>query len=194
MRPKQRKVAAKNMLELRTAEVDADSVGSDTSLSAACRYVATPEIRSLPGWIFEGTHSPEERDAVWGGATRWRSFWDTILELLPRCRATLPRLGRQAQFATLSCFADEEAGQRLGKLHTHSPTSIQKRQSRKRSYSVTVILAQWENPLIEISAILTQCDRPLNMAKPSVPAFGPARDAVERLNSWMHRSRQCRYR
>ena len=37
MRPKQRKVAAKNMLELRTAEVDADSVGSDTSLSAACR-------------------------------------------------------------------------------------------------------------------------------------------------------------
>ena len=36
MRPKQRKVAAKNMLELRTAEVDADSVGSDTSLSAAC--------------------------------------------------------------------------------------------------------------------------------------------------------------
>ena len=51
MRPKQRKVAAKNMLELRTAEVDADSVGSDTSLSAACRCcdVATPEIRSLPG-------------------------------------------------------------------------------------------------------------------------------------------------
>ena len=37
MRPTQRKVAAKNMLELRTAEVDADSVGSDTSLSAACR-------------------------------------------------------------------------------------------------------------------------------------------------------------
>ena len=39
MRPKQRKVAAKNMLELDTAEVDADSdsVGSDTSLSAACR-------------------------------------------------------------------------------------------------------------------------------------------------------------
>ena len=37
MRPKQRKVAAKNMLELRKAEVDADSVGSDTSLSAACR-------------------------------------------------------------------------------------------------------------------------------------------------------------
>ena len=37
MRPKQRKVAAKNVLELRTAEVDADSVGSDTSLSAACR-------------------------------------------------------------------------------------------------------------------------------------------------------------
>ena len=37
MRPKQRKVAAKNMLELRTAEVDANSVGSDTSLSAACR-------------------------------------------------------------------------------------------------------------------------------------------------------------
>ena len=36
MRPKQRKVAAKNMLELRTAEVDADSDGSDTSLSAAC--------------------------------------------------------------------------------------------------------------------------------------------------------------
>ena len=26
--------------------------------------VATPEIRSLPGWIFEGTHSPEERDMV----------------------------------------------------------------------------------------------------------------------------------
>ena len=51
--------------------------------------VATPEIRSLPGWIFEGTHSPEERDRVWGGATRWRSFWDTILELLPRCRATV---------------------------------------------------------------------------------------------------------
>ena len=34
MRPKQRKVAAKNMLELRTAEVDADSVGSDTSVSS----------------------------------------------------------------------------------------------------------------------------------------------------------------
>ena len=122
--------------------------------------VATPEIRSLPGWIFEGTHSPEERDTVWSGATRWRSFWDTILELLPRCRAPLPRLGRRAQFATLSCFADEEDGQRFGKLHTHSPTSIQKRQARKRS--VTVILAQRENPLIEISAILTQCDRALS--------------------------------
>ena len=121
--------------------------------------VATPEISSLPGWIFEGTHSPEERDTVWGGATRWRSFWDTILENLPRCRTTLPRLGRRAQFATLSCFADEEVGQRLGKLHTHSPTSILTRQARKRS--VTAILAQRENPLIEISAILIQCDRAL---------------------------------
>ena len=34
------------------------------------------------------------------------------------------------------------------------------RQARKRS--VTVILAQRENPLIEISAVLTQCDRALN--------------------------------
>ena len=72
MRPKQRKVAAENMLELPTAEVDADSVGSDASLSAVtCQQhvdVATPEIRSLP--LFEGTHSPEERDTVWGGATR----------------------------------------------------------------------------------------------------------------------------
>ena len=41
-------------------------------------------------------------------------------------------------------------------LHRHSPTSIQTRQARKRS--VTVILRQRENPLIEISAILTQCE------------------------------------
>ena len=34
-------------------------------------------------------------------------------------------------------------------------------QARKRS--VTVILAQRENPLIEISAILTQCDRALSV-------------------------------
>ena len=61
--------------------------------------------------------------------------------------------------ATLSCFADEEGGLRLGTLHTHSPTSIQMRPARKRS--VTVILAQRENPLIGISAILTQCDRAL---------------------------------
>ena len=51
MRPKQRKVAAKNMLELRTAEVDADSGGSDTSTSVSSMSVdvATPEIRSPPG-------------------------------------------------------------------------------------------------------------------------------------------------
>ena len=36
------------------------------------------------------------------------------------------------------------------------------RPARKRS--VTVILAQRENPLIEISAILTQCDRALRDA------------------------------
>ena len=36
MGPTQRKVAAKYMLELCTAEVDTVSVGSDTSLSAAC--------------------------------------------------------------------------------------------------------------------------------------------------------------
>ena len=34
-------------------------------------------------------------------------------------------------FATLSCFADEEGGLRLGTLHTHSLTSIQTRQARK---------------------------------------------------------------
>ena len=49
----------------------------------------------------------------------------------------------------------------MGTLHTHSPTSIQMRPARKRS--VTVILAQRENPLIEISAILTQCDRALRL-------------------------------
>ena len=125
--------------------------------------VATPEIRSLPGWIFEGTHSPEERDKVWGGATRWRSFWDTILklELLPRCRATLPRLGRRAHFRVSPMRKVAYAWVRC--IRT-VPTSIQTRPARKRS--VTVILAQRENPLIEISAILTQCDRALT---PIVP-------------------------
>ena len=51
----------------------------------------------------------------------------------------------------------------MGKLHTHSPTSIQTRQARNRR--VTVILVQRENPLIEISAILTQYDRALNMRR-----------------------------
>ena len=57
----------------------------------------------------------------------------------------------------------EEGGLRLGMLHTHSPTSIQKSQARKRS--VTVILAQRENPLIEINVFLTQCDRALMLKR-----------------------------
>ena len=61
----------------------------------------------------------------------------------------------------------------------HSPTSIQTRQARKRS--VTVILAQRENPLIEISAILTQCDRALKEARCSTKsASGKASIALWR--------------
>ena len=56
----------------------------------------------------------------------------------------------------------EEGGPSLGTLQTHSPTAIQARQARK--LSATVILTQRESPLIEISAILTQCDRALNDA------------------------------
>ena len=53
----------------------------------------------------------------------------------------------------------EEGGLRFGALHSQSPTSTQTRQARK--HGVPVILAQGEDRLIEISEILTQCDRAL---------------------------------
>ena len=111
MRPKQRKVAAKNMLELRTAEVDAYSVGPDTSLSAAC-----PSMLQLLRYVlcqdeFSKALSPEERVKVWGRRHE-------VTEATSRSQT--------GKTSTLSCFADEEGG------HTHCPTSIQTRRARKR--------------------------------------------------------------
>ena len=98
--------------------------------------------------------------------TQFLSSFRDVEQLFP------DRLGRRAKFAILSHVSYEEGGLRLGTLHTwtHSLTSIQTRHARKRS--VTVILAQRENPLIEISAILTQCDRALSECQLDLPSTG----------------------
>ena len=116
MRPKQRKVAAKNMLELRTAEVDADSVGSDTSLSAACRCCNSGDSFSA--------RMNFRRHSLSRGEGQGLGRRHEVTELLrhnswaPSAMSSNSSQTGKTNTATLSRFADEEGGLRLGTLDT----------------------------------------------------------------------------
>ena len=161
MRPKQRKVAAKNMLELRTAGwtptqwVRYFSVSSMSMLQLRRFVLCQDEFSKALTLLRRGTRFGAAPRGDGASETQFLSSFRNVEQLFPDWEDEHNFLHfrvspmRKAANAWVSC------------IRTVRPqcVSIQTRQARKRS--VTVILAQRENPLIEISAILTQCDRAL---------------------------------
>ena len=151
MRPTQRKVAAKNMLELRTAKVDADSVGSDTSLSALSMSMLQRRLRFvLCQDEFSKALTLLRRGTRFGAAPRGDGAPSAML-------SNSSKTGKTSEICDTFVFRVRKAAYAwVRRIRTVRP-----RFKRARLENVTVIPAQRENPLIEISVILTQCDRAL---------------------------------